>query len=291
MRSKSKLLTVLLLLFSVLVGSCEFVQSLASETIVFAVIGDYGSGGEFEADVADLVTRWRPDLIITTGDNNYPSGSQETIDAHIGQFYHQFIYPYEGEYGKGADQNRFFPVLGNHDWKTADLKPYLDYFSLPGNERYYDFSWGPVHFFALDSDPREPDGVEIDSYQADWLRERMAASPEPWKIVYMHHPPQASSIRGSADWMRWPFDEWGTTAVLAGHEHVYERLVRKGVVYFVNGLGGDTIYEFDTKIRGGSIVRYNEDYGAMRVEANPYKIKFQFYTRDRKLIDTYEIER
>ena len=24
--------------------------------------------------------------------------------------------------------------------------PYLDYFTLPGNERYYDFTWGPVHF-------------------------------------------------------------------------------------------------------------------------------------------------
>jgi len=284
-------LFALLLLFSVLVCGCGLVPSLTSETVVFAVIGDYGSGSQFEGDVADLVKGWRPDFIITTGDNNYPSGSEETIDAHIGQFYHAFIYPYEGEYGKGADQNRFFPALGNHDWKTADLKPYLDYFALPGNERYYDFTWGPVHFFALDSDPREPDGVKIDSYQANWLRERMAASSEPWKIVFTHFPPQASAIRGSADWMRWPFDEWGATAVLSGHEHVYERLVRKGVVYFVNGLGGDTIYEFDTKFRGGSIVRYNEDYGAMRVEATSHKIKFQFFTRGRKLIDTYEIER
>jgi tartrate-resistant acid phosphatase type 5 len=259
--------------------------------IVFAVIGDYGTGDQKEEQLADLVKSWQPDFIITTGDNNYPLGSEKTIDANIGQFYHEFIYPYEGSYGKGADQNRFFPTLGNHDWETTNANPYLDYFTLPGNERYYDFIWGPVHFFALDSDPREPDGVEVDSSQADWLRERMAASSEPWKIVYMHHPPLVSAIRGSAEWMRWPYDEWGATAVLAGHEHLYERLLRNEVVYFVNGLGGDTIFRFDTKFREGSIVHYNAEHGAMRVVASPYKITFLFITQAGEIIDTYEIER
>jgi len=266
-------------------------ESTPEPSVVFAVIGDYGMDNQAERDVAIRVKGWRPDFIITTGDNNYPSGSEETIDANIGRFFHEFISPYKGNYGDGADKNRFFPTLGNHDWKTPDVKPYLDYFTLPGNERYYDFTWGPVHFFALDSDPREPDGAEVDSQQADWLRERMAASTKPWKIVYMHEPPQSSTVRGSATWMRWPFDEWGATAVLAGHEHVYERLMRKGVAYFVNGLGGDTIYEFDTKFRGGSIVRYNRDFGAMRVVANSHKITFQFITRHGKVIDTYEIQR
>ena len=259
--------------------------------IVFAVIGDYGTGDQIEAEIADLVKSWRPDFIITTGDNNYPWGAEETIDANIGQFFHEFIYPYNGDYGKGADRNRFFPTLGNHDWEENRGRPYLEYFTLPGNERYYDFTWGPVHFFALHSNPREPDGVRMDSHQADWLRERMAASSSPWKIVYMHHPPLASAVRGSAEWMRWPYDEWGATAVLAGHEHFYERLERNGVVYFVNGLGGDAIFKFDTEFREGSMARFNEDYGAMRVEATSHHIKFQFYTRDRKLIDTYEIER
>jgi hypothetical protein len=48
--------------------------------IRFAVIGDYGSAGPEEADVADLINSWSPDFVITTGDNNYPNGSEETID-------------------------------------------------------------------------------------------------------------------------------------------------------------------------------------------------------------------
>ena len=81
----------------------------------FAVIGDFGLAGQPEADVASLVKSWEPELIITTGDNNYPDGEAETIDDNIGQYYQAFIYPYHGAYGPGAEVNRFFPTLGNHD--------------------------------------------------------------------------------------------------------------------------------------------------------------------------------
>ena len=266
----------------------------ASETVRFAVIGDYGSGDQNEADVANLVKSWDPDLIITTGDNNYDYGGADTIDQNIGQFYYEFIYPYQGTYGQGADTNRFFPSLGNHDWYTLDGDgmpyPYLDYFKLPqresGNERYYDFVWGPVHFFALDSDSREPDGVGRSSIQAAWLQSRLAESTAPWKIVYAHHPPYSSGFHGSIDWMRWPFAEWGATAYLAGHDHLYERLVIDGFPYFINGLGGKSIYYFNFPLPG-SQVRYNGDYGAMLVEATEQEIIFQFINRSGEVIDTY----
>ena len=41
----------------------------------FAVIGDYGLAGDDLAAVAALVDSWEVDLIITTGDNNYPFGA------------------------------------------------------------------------------------------------------------------------------------------------------------------------------------------------------------------------
>src|SRR5689334_15914290 len=85
--------------------------------LVFAVIGDYGSGEQPEADVANLVKSWNPDLIVTVGDNNYPNGDGKTIDKNIGQFYHEYIYQYNGQYGSGSQTRRFFPTLGNHDWE------------------------------------------------------------------------------------------------------------------------------------------------------------------------------
>lgn len=160
--------------------------------IRFAVIGDYGLDGAGLQQVADLIKSWNPDFIITTGDNNYPSGSAATIDNNIGKYFHDYIAPYKGQFGGGSSQNRFFPTLGNHDWLAPGAQPYLDYFSLPGNGRYYSFTWGPVEFFSLDSDEHEPDKVGRSSTQAAWLKAGLAASSAPWRIVYFHHPPYSS---------------------------------------------------------------------------------------------------
>jgi tartrate-resistant acid phosphatase type 5 len=264
--------------------------TVAPKVVRFAIIGDYGEDNQGEKDVSELVKSWQPDFVITTGDNNYPDGASQTIDQHIGQYYHDFIFPYHGAYGPGADQNRFFPTLGNHDWMTADAQPYLDYFELPGNERYYDFVWGEVHFFALDADSREPDGVSSQSVQATWLQERLAASTSTWKVVFFHQPPYSSGYHGSVDWMRWPFAEWGASVIFSGHDHTYERLIEDGIPYFVDGLGGGPIYWFTGSLPG-SQVQYNQDYGAMLVEADDQQMTFQFINRKGQVIDTYQITR
>ncbi len=257
----------------------------------FAVIGDYGIAGQPEADVAALVDSWDVEWIFTVGDNNYPNGQADTIDANIGQYYHSYIAPYTGDYGPGAAENHFFPALGNHDWRTGSIQPYLDYFTLPGNERYYDVMLSPVQFFLLDSDPHEPDDRTANSPQAQWLQEKMAASTAPWKLVLMHHAPYSSSAKRPPDKeMRWPFAEWGATAVITGHDHIYERLEAEGIVYFINGLGGKDPYPI-RRAAPESVVRYNEDYGAMLINASPTCINFSFYNRQNQLIDSYTLTR
>jgi tartrate-resistant acid phosphatase type 5 len=258
--------------------------------VVFAVIGDYGSGNQDEADVAKLIKSWQPDFIITLGDNNYPDGAADTMDTAVGQFFHSYIYPYTGNYGQGAEVNRFFPCLGNHDLLTDNGKPYFDYFTLPGNERYYDFTWGPVHLFALNTNDSEPDGVGASSKQADWLKKGLEASVSAWNIVYMHYPPYSSGTHGSTDWMRWLYAEWGADVVMAGHDHTYERLEEGGLTYFVNGLGGMGRYEFLHSVPG-SLVRYNSDYGAMRVEATETQMKLEFITRMGDVVDSYVLRK
>jgi hypothetical protein len=261
----------------------------ASTLITFAVIGDYGTDSTAERDVAALVKSWNPDFIITTGDNNYPDGAAATIDQNIGKHYHDFIYPYTGSYGSGATTNRFFPSLGNHDWNTPNAQPYLDYFTLPGNERYYDFVRGAVHFFAIDSDANEPDGIMSSSVQAQWLQGKLVASTTAWQLVYFHHAAySSSSTHGSNATLQWPYQTWGADAVLAGHDHTYERLLVNGLVYFVNGAGGAGLYTFGTPV-AGSQVRYSADHGAMRVQADGVHLTFEFFTRAGTLIDSYTL--
>ena len=165
--------------------------------------------GTNELNVSNLVKSWNPEFIITLGDNNYELGEQSTIDTNIGKYYSQFIFPYTGSYGTGNTVNRFYPSLGNHDWYTDTASAYLNYFSLPGNERYYDFIKGNIHFFAIDSDPNEPDGVDSNSVQALWLKNSLAASSQKFNLVYFHHPPYSSGQHGNNPYMNWPFKRWG----------------------------------------------------------------------------------
>jgi glucose/arabinose dehydrogenase len=260
----------------------------AVHTLRFAVIGDYGLAGEPLAQVAALVKSWEPEFIVTTGDNNYPEGEAETIDENIGQYFHEFIHPYRGTYGSGAEINRFFPALGNHDLNTDDGQAYFEYFELPGNERYYDVVWGPVHLFILNSDWREPDGIGRSTAQANWLREQLAESFAPWRLVVLHTPPYSSGIQGSNPAVQWPFQEWGASAVLAGHDHVYERLMIDGIPYITNGLGGGPRYEF-AEILPESQVRFRANHGALLVEADETELVFRFYTIADELIDEYRL--
>ncbi|MBC7875932.1 MAG: metallophosphoesterase [Anaerolineales bacterium] len=263
-------------------------QQIQAGNIVFAVIGDYGLAGQNEADVANLVKGWNPDFIVTVGDNNYPHGADSTIDANIGQYYHDYIFRYKGKYGNGSTTDRFFPALGNHDWDQNNGRQQELYFTLPGNERYYNFIQGPVHFFVLNSNSTEPDGVNVNSKQAKWLKKELAASTSEFNIVILHHSPYSSGAHGSTSYMQWPFKTWGADAVLSGHDHIYERILVDGFPYFVNGVGGAELYHYQT-ILPESQVRFNQDYGAMRVEASSASMKFQFFTRAGILIDEHII--
>jgi tartrate-resistant acid phosphatase type 5 len=275
----------------------ETLESRLALAVTFGVIGDYGVDNQQELDVSNLVKSWNPDFVITTGDNGYNTTAAD-IDRFIGKYYQQFIGNYQGSFGPGAGAvNKFFPSAGNHDWDGGGgtLTPYTNYFTLPGNERYYDFVQGDVHFFVVSSDPREPSGRTPTSVQGQWLQAGLAASTAPWQVVYMHHPPYSSgNTHGSQSAMQWPYQQWGADAVLAGHDHTYERIIRNDAnntnfPYFVNGTGGNgTLYGFNTPV-AGSQVRYNSNWGAQRVTATATSMTFEFINRAGAIIDTYTI--
>ncbi|NPA26530.1 MAG: alkaline phosphatase [Chloroflexi bacterium] len=250
--------------------------------VFFAVIGDFGVNGPNEAAVAHLVHERNPDFIVTVGDNNYPNGTKLTWEDNVLRHYGDYI-----------ERQAFFPALGNHDWGygSPQSTPYqieaLDY--LPGNRRYYDFLWGPVHFFVLDSNWQEPDGITADSKQAQWLRERLASSPVPWQVVILHHAPYSSGMHGPQEKLQWPYAEWGADVVIAGHDHTYERIHRDGILYLVNGIGGASLYNFEHGPVEGSVVRFNKDYGALFVWADGQQMRFEMHAVERGLIDSFSL--
>jgi hypothetical protein len=286
----------ILLLFLSFISSFAFSQTV----VTFAVIGDFGNDSSNEYKVSQMIDIWNIDLIITVGDNNYPDGEAFTIDDNIGKYYRKYIDNYQGNYpGNDPTANMFFPSLGNHDWHQVPPTPYLDYFDLPGagitvgsvpsgNERYYDFIIGPVHFFSIDSDSDEPDGRKSTSIQAKWLQNALSESDLLWQVVYFHHAAYSSSSKhGNTTYLQWPFEEWGADAILQGHDHTYERIHRDdnndGIIipYFVSGNSGASLYAMGDPISGSQYRLGSNDgnvHGAMKVTASIDSIRFEEYT-------------
>jgi hypothetical protein len=255
----------------------------AAGQMKFAAFGDIGNTPN-SAAVAKLTRTRNVTFNLLLGDICY--GSQP-IAAQV-----------DTNYAEEHAKRQLWATVGNHEFSDScgggnNASGYFDYFVLAGNERYYDFRRGPVHFFVLNS-YRDPDGITASSRQGQWLKAKLAASTYPWKIVFFHHPPYSSGEHGSNVWMRWPFEAWGADAVLSGHDHDYERVMKdrnldgKRMPYFISGLGGKSRRPFGVRT-SGSVKRYNSAFGALFVTATDTSLLFEFRNTSDTLIDSYSM--
>lgn len=205
----------------------------STEPVRFLAFGDSGAGTADQYALLDQMYTVPYDLIVHTGDIAYDDG---TIDQYEDNVF--------GVYGDILRNIPFFPSSGNHDYRTMQGAPFRDVFNLPGEEKWYSFDWGRVHFAALDTEASYTE-------QAKWLDEDLAASTAPWKIVYMHRPPYSSGKHGSDTSLRTALapvlKKHKVQLVLAGHDHDYERTKPiDGTTYIVTGGGGRGTYNVST---------------------------------------------
>ena len=94
--------------------------------------------------------------------------------------------------------------------------------------------------------------------------------------------------------MQWPLEAWGADLVLAGHDHVYERIMLdkdadgEKIPYIVSGLGGKSRSTFGT-IAAGSVKRYNGADGALFVTASATGMNLEFRNVWNSVIDTLSL--
>lgn len=210
------------------------VRSQPSPPFVIAVIGDYGECASspcvHERAVAALVHSWRPNVILTVGDNSYDNGalSEVAVDQQ----------PYAVDVAAGS----FYPVTGNHDWGTGSLQPSLTYFHRPAHYVAH-LDGGLIDFFATDMNKEDPDGDGSASVQAIRFRQNLATSRAVWKIVGSHQPFYSSGHHGTQ-----PYTHWAVLPAvdlfLSGHDHDFEDLLVDGRHFVVDGVGGSTESRF-----------------------------------------------
>ena len=199
----------------------------STRTVRFLAFGDSGGGGADQFALLEQMKKFPYDLIIHTGDIAYDSGTLAEFEDNVFSVYSELF-----------EHIPFFPAAGNHDYETLQGAPFRDVFSLPGDsdEKWYSYDYGPIHFVAIDT--------EADyATQAKWLDADLAATKQPWRVVYMHRPPYSSGEHGSDLKLRGllapVMEKHHVQLVLAGHDHDYERMKPQGgIQYLVTGGGG-----------------------------------------------------
>jgi hypothetical protein len=245
------------------------------DSLHFAVIGDSGTGGSAQYEVARQMvayrTRFPYNLVVMLGDNLYGSDSPQAYRT-------KFEMPYKDLLAAGV---KFYAALGNHDDpKQRFYKP----FNMNG-QRYYSFKPNEhVRFFALDSNYMDPE-------QLAWVDRELKGSDSPWKICFFHHPLYSSGKRHGSDeelrnFLEPLFLKYGVKVVLAGHEHFYERLKpQKGLYYFISGgsakLRRGNIGSSDLTAKG-----FDTDYHFMLIEIEGDHLHFQTISRAGKTVDS-----
>ena len=205
----------------------------------FAVLGDPGDPTPLQKKARDALIAWlehharpgrpRLDLLLTTGDNAYTSGTNT-------QFQKDFFGPY-------AELLRHVPVIpayGNHDarryifFKLFDFPTHGESGGVPsGTEHWFSLNDGPLHLVMLDS---ATESLDSDHPMLDWLRRDLAANDRPWTVAVMHHPPYTHGSHNSdrrcdshgrmfaiRKYLLPVLEAGGVDLVLAGHSHMYER--------------------------------------------------------------------
>lgn len=258
-------------------------------TVKFALIGDTGTGSRAQTEVGTRMAAFRKvfpfGFVVMVGDNMY--GSQTPRD-----FVSKFEAPYRELLAAGV---KFFAALGNHD--EPGQKNYK-HFNMAG-ERFYAFRATPTEvgtsvdkgarFYALDSN-------YMDKAQLDWIEKQMAVKDAEWKIAFFHHPLYSSARKhGSALDLRKVleplFIQYDVNLVLAGHEHVYERVKpQQGIYYFVSGAGG-TLRKGDLRPGQYTAAGFDRDYHFMLFEIDGAEMHFQAVSRTGAVVDSGTLKR
>lgn len=234
----------------------------------FIAMGDWGRvGADHQKEVAVQMGKTaaaiNSQFTIATGDNFYPSGVISEWDP-------LWKYSFEDIYTDFRLQWDWYPVLGNHDYKS-NPDAQVKYSSISRRwkmpARYYSkkfFINGDTTKVLLiafiDTNPLIPEFYSNAEYgpnvktqdstkQKKWLEKVLGDKDKniKWKIVVGHHPMftggsrtegyDTKAIRRS---LKPIFDKYGVDVYLAGHEHNLQYLKPAGKTHhFISGAASE----------------------------------------------------
>ncbi|MDE3237204.1 MAG: metallophosphoesterase [Bacteroidota bacterium] len=236
----------------------------------FLVMGDWGrNGADHQKQVAVQMAKTaaviQSQFTIATGDNFYPSGV-------ISEFDPLFKYSFEDIYTDFSLQWDWYPVLGNHDYKSnpdaevayskisrrwkMPARYYSKKITIKGNKNEV------VLLVFIDTNPLIPEFYSNEEYgpqvktqdslqQKQWLEKVLGdtASNVKWKIVVGHHPMYSAGGRTEAydtkairNSLQPLFEKYHVDFYLTGHEHSLQYIKPKDhyTHHFISGAASES---------------------------------------------------
>jgi hypothetical protein len=203
----------------------------------------------------------------------------------------------------------YYPAPGNHEHVDA-TSPYFDFFSLPGNQRYYSFDRGTTHFVVFDSAglyERESNQssspvahkrfkAEQEEYwrtQLAWFKDDLAANQgAKYIFVFFHHPVYTSYSHriDSTAQMRARFGtmfrDYRVSAVFNGHDHQYHHAFVGGVHFVMTCAGGAPL---GTDARQPETIKDWKPHNYARVDVGLARAHLRAVDINGKLIEEFDI--
>ena len=253
-------------LFSQTIQKSDSVFQKTQKPLRFIVFGDWGRNGEdnqkeVAREMGIVAKKFKPECIISTGDNIYPNGVRSTRD-------HNWIASFEEIYTAQSLQTDWWVVLGNHDYR-GDPQAEIDYSSIDRRwnmpARYYtktffigEDSTNGVLLVFIDTTPFLSeswlgDKIHVQGQdtaaQRIWLEKTLSEAPAniKWKIVFGHHPVYTGGGRMKAketvemkNLFKPIFEKYHVNAYICGHDHNLQYIKPPGFThYFVSGAGAE----------------------------------------------------
>lgn len=215
----------------------------------FVIYGDTRTHNNVHRQVVRAAVEQHPDFIVQTGDL-----VAKANNANQWKIFDSIIQPVREK------RIGYYPARGNHDvGKQSKYKEEIPASLRSGDTFYYRFDLQNLRFLALDTESDLSTGS--DQYQ--WLEKELkeAKSDNKFVIPFFHEAIFSAGSRHGSN-MRLQavlhplFKQYGVKLVFQGHDHIYYRTTRDGIVYVVSGGGGAPLYGIaSSRLQPGDVAR------------------------------------
>jgi hypothetical protein len=223
------------------IAHCEARPSLSSAIPTTMNLFGQPTTFEYEKALANetlaLAQLWPNAPVLALGDTVYGRGTPI-------EYEHCF------EPTWGQLKPRLLPAPGNHEYGSTAAFGYFDYFGTQaGSDRngWYALTLQNWLILSLNSEAEAQPGSD----QSKWLSQQLRENPDKCVLAFFHRPVYSLKDRGGREHALALFKQLqqaGTTLVLNGHNHFYERtkplnengepVPEGGTVAFTVGTGG-----------------------------------------------------